>query len=198
MFRQPSKETTSYYEKVHFQLYMKYDYVNVPREAFLPGHLNYHGLLGVGDETHDFGHVTLFWDDLTLWHKNIYTVFQVQSQMASISIQLEQPSDLVKVHLQAYDQGSDKWSRVGVDYHEMTDMQRIDTIEEAVLVPNQLYKIAIFKDAFSEHEGIEYVEMGERYGTSFSIKIDFSEFDDKNIADNLQKQFKEFLPVSLE
>ena len=80
----------------------------------------------------------------------------------------------------------------------MTDMQRIDTIEEAVLVPNQLYKIAIFKDAFSEHEGIEYVEMGERYGTSFSIKIDFSEFDDKNIADNLQKQFKEFLPVSLD
>ena len=79
MFRQPSKETTSYYEKVHFQLYMKYDYVNVPREAFLPGHLNYHGLLGVGDETHDFGHVTLFWDDLTLWHKNIYSTFQVQS-----------------------------------------------------------------------------------------------------------------------
>ena len=86
MFRQPSKVTTSYYEKVNFQLYMKYDFVNVPREAFLPGHLNYHGLLGSGDETHDFGHITLFWDDLTLWHKSLQTLFQVQSEMASVSI----------------------------------------------------------------------------------------------------------------
>jgi len=65
---------------------MKYDYVNVPREAFLPGNLNYHGLLGSGDETHDFGHITLFWDDLTLWHKSISTVFSVQSEMASMSV----------------------------------------------------------------------------------------------------------------
>jgi len=40
--------------------------------------------------------------------------------------------------------------------------------------------------------------MGERYGTSFSLKIDFSEFDESHIADNLQKQFREFLPVSLD
>ena len=100
---------------------MKYDFVNVPREVFLPGSLNYHGLLGVGDETHDFGHVTLFWDDLTLWHKNIQTVFQVQSEMASISIQIEQETDLVKVHLLAYEPSSDKWNRVGINYHDMTD-----------------------------------------------------------------------------
>ena len=89
MLRQPSKETTSYYEKINFQLYMKYDFVNVPREAFLPGHLNYHGLLGTGDETHDFGHITLFWDDLTLWHKQLDSLFTVESEMASVSIQIE-------------------------------------------------------------------------------------------------------------
>lgn len=85
---------------------MKYDFVNVPREVFLPGSLNYHGLLGVGDETHDFGHITLFWDDLTLWHKNIQTVFQVQSEMASVSIQIEQSTDLIKVHLMAFEHSS--------------------------------------------------------------------------------------------
>lgn len=198
MFRQPSKVTTGYYEKVNFQLYMKYDFVNVPREAFLPGHLNYHGLLGSGDETHDFGHITLFWDDLTLWHKSLQTVFQVQSEMASVSIQLEQGTDLVKVHLQAYDQPNDKWVRVGHDYHDVASDQRIDTIEEAALTPNHLYKIVVFKDNFSEHAQIENVEMGERYGTEFSIKIDFSEFDDSHIAENLQKNFREFLPVSLD
>ena len=99
MLRQPSKETTSYYEKINFQLYMKYDFVNVPREAFLPGHLNYHGLLGTGDETHDFGHITLFWDDLTLWHKQLDSLFTVESEMASVSIQIEQETDLVKMHL---------------------------------------------------------------------------------------------------
>ena len=58
----------------------------MPREAFLPGNLNYHGLLGVGDETHDYGHVTLFWDDLTLWHKSVSTLFTLSSTMTSLSI----------------------------------------------------------------------------------------------------------------
>jgi hypothetical protein len=58
----------------------------VPREVFVPSFLNYHGLIGVGDETHDFGHTTLFWDDLTLWHHHIDTLFHVQSHMTSISI----------------------------------------------------------------------------------------------------------------
>ena len=69
----------------------------------------------------------------------------------------------------------------------MSSDQRIDTIEEAALTPNRLYKIVVFKDNFSEHAQIENVEMGERYGTEFSIKIDFSEFDDGHIAENLQK-----------
>ena len=60
--------------------------VNVPREVFLPSSLNYHGLLGVGEETHDYGHRTLFWDDLTLWHKSISTIFQVMSEMTSVAI----------------------------------------------------------------------------------------------------------------
>ena len=118
--------------------------------------------------------------------------------MASVSIQLEQGTDLVKEHLQAFDEKSDKWVRVGVDYHDMSSDQRIDTIEEAALTPNKLYKIVVFKDSFSEHAQIENVEMGERYGTEFSIKVDFSEFDDNHIAENLQKSFREFLPVSLD
>lgn len=40
--------------------------------------------------------------------------------------------------------------------------------------------------------------MGERYGTEFSLKIDFSEFDEATMAANLQKSFKEFLPVNLQ
>ena len=45
-----------------------------------------------------------------------------------------------------------------------------------------LYRIEIFKDSFSEHAQIEDVEMGERYGTSFSLKIDFTENDDEVLA----------------
>ena len=56
----------------------------------------------------------------------------------------------------------------------------------------------MYKDAFSEHAAYENVEMGERYGTEFSIKIDFSEFDEFHISDNLQKEFNEFLPVNLD
>ena len=40
--------------------------------------------------------------------------------------------------------------------------------------------------------------MGERYGIDFSLKIDFSEFDDKAIADNLQKKVKDFLPHTID
>ena len=43
----------------------------------------------------------------------------------------------------------------------------------------------VYKDAFSEHSQYENVEMGERYSTEFSIKIDFSEFDEGHISDNL-------------
>jgi hypothetical protein len=64
--------------------------------------------------------------------------------------------------------------------------------------PNVLYKIEVFKDAFSEHAQIEEVEMGERYGTSFSLKVDFSEFDDSAVVDNMQKVFRDFLPVNME
>jgi hypothetical protein len=85
----------------------------------LPGNLNYHGMLGVGDETHDYGHVTLFWDDLTLWHKSVTTLFQVASQMTSLSIQLEQETDLVKIHLSAFEDG--KWKIAGIGYPEVSD-----------------------------------------------------------------------------
>ena len=85
----------------------------MPREAFLPGSLNYHGLLGLGDETHDFGHVTLFWDDLTLWHKRISTLFSVYSESASVAVQLEQATDLIKLHLTLWEPSTEKWKIVG-------------------------------------------------------------------------------------
>ena len=68
---------------------MNYDFVNTAREVFFPPSLNYHGLLGFAEETRDFGHRTLFFDDLTLWHKSITTTFKVESEMASASFQLE-------------------------------------------------------------------------------------------------------------
>ena len=71
------------------------------------------------------------------------------------------------------------------DYPEVTDHKIIDTIEAFDIESNYLYKLEIFKESYSEHATIEDVEMGERYGIEFSLKIDFSEFDDKSIADNL-------------
>lgn len=88
---------------------MQFDYVNVPREAFLPTNLNYHGMLGVGDETHDFGHVTLLWDDLTLWHTSRVVLFHVESTMTSVAIQVEQSTDLVKIHLSKHDEHTGEW-----------------------------------------------------------------------------------------
>ena len=90
-----------------------------------------------------------------------------------------------------------QWERAGIDYPEVTELGRIDTIEELGVIAGQLYKIEIFKDSFGEHAQIEEVEMGERYGTSFSIKIDFSEFDDKAVVDNMNKNLREFLPMSI-
>ena len=40
--------------------------------------------------------------------------------------------------------------------------------------------------------------MGERYDISFSLKIDFSEFDDETVSNNLRKTHKDFLPHSME
>ena len=86
---------------------MDYDFVNTAREVFFPPSLNYYGLLGFEEETRDFGQVTLFYDDLTLWHKKISTTFRVDSEMASGSIQLEQEDELVK--MKVYKQEDDQW-----------------------------------------------------------------------------------------
>lgn len=45
-FKQVPVEVSKAYETVQFQLYINYDFVNVPREAFMPPTLNYYGLLG--------------------------------------------------------------------------------------------------------------------------------------------------------
>lgn len=45
---------------------------------------------------------------------------------------------------------------------------------------------------------MEDIEMGERYGTSFSIKIDFSEFDDTAIVNQQYSKSKDYLPRTLD
>ena len=105
--------------------------------------------------------------------------------MASVAIQLEQRTDLVKMHLSTYEKETDKWSLVGIQYPMVGEVGRIDTIEEFEIAPNQIYKLEIYKDSFTEHDMMEGVEMGDRYGVSFSLKIDVSEFDEKNLAANL-------------
>ena len=102
------------------------------------------------------------------------------------------------MRLSEYDHDNDKWNAILFGEPEVTEMGRIDTIEVFGLTPHAIYKLEVFKDAFSEHAHIEEVEMGERYGQEFSIKIDFSEFDDEKMAQNLQRQFKDFLPVSID
>ena len=57
--------------------------------------------------------------------------------MASLSIQLEQTDDLVKIHLTTWDHDEGKWKLEGEHYPEITDQGRIDTVEVFGLVPNQ-------------------------------------------------------------
>jgi hypothetical protein len=52
------------------------------------------GLLGSESESKDFGQVTIFYDDITLVKDVKKIQFQVTSEMASISIQLEQEDRL--------------------------------------------------------------------------------------------------------
>jgi hypothetical protein len=73
---------------------MSLDFINVGREVFLPKSLNYMGLLGSESESKDFGQVTIFYDDITLVKDVKKIQFQVTSEMASISIQLEQEDRL--------------------------------------------------------------------------------------------------------
>ena len=177
---------------------MNYDFVNTAREAFIPPSLNYYGLLGFQEETRDFGQVTLLYDDLTLWHRSISTTFQVESEMASASIQLEQENDLVKVKVYEQPRNKSTWTPVGEKKTVMSPRLRIDEIQVDTLEQGVLYKIEVYKDSFSEHAQIEDVEMGERYGTSFSLKIDFTENDEENIAGSLQKRVRQKLPQSIE
>lgn len=196
--RQPRTDFANFYEKVNFQLYMHYDFVNVPREAFLPPSLNFHGLLGTAGETRDFGHVTLLFDDLTLWHNSVTTTFTVESEIGSFAAQLEQGTDLIKLQLAIKGEHSDERTIVGQWYPEVSELGRIDTIELGALQPHATYELLIYKDAFSEHAHIEEVEMGERYGVAFSVKLDFSEFDESHVAANVAAQFRDLLPNSIE
>lgn len=164
---------------------MQYDFVNTAREVFFPASLNYHGLLGYKEETRDFGLVTLFYDDLTLWHKTISTTFTVQSEMASVSLQLEQETDLVKVRIYEATSGSATFRPIGEKKTFLGPFHRIEEVQVPQLSPEKTYKIEVFKDGFSEHAQIEDVEMGERYGTSFSLKIEFTENDDESVAQEL-------------
>ena len=104
LFRQPDEGISRTFEKVPFQLYLDYDLVNTAREVFFPHSLNYYGLLGFREETRDFGQVTLLYDDLTLWHRSISTTFQVESEMASVAVQLEQETELVKMKVYKKDE----------------------------------------------------------------------------------------------
>lgn len=80
----------------------------------------------------------------------------------------------------------------------VSETARIDTIEDFGIDAGVTYKLEIFKDGMAEHDSMEQVEMGERYGIEFSLKIDFSEFDDQKLAENLQKNVRDFLPLNME
>ena len=80
----------------------------------------------------------------------------------------------------------------------MAPSLRLDSIQLDALEPGVSYKIEIYKDAFSEHAQIEGAEMGERYGTAFSLKIDFTENDDEAIAAARRKRVLQRLPKSID
>ena len=198
LFRQPDEGLARRTEKVPFQLYVDYDFVNTAREVFFPHSLNYYGLLGFQEETRDFGQVTLLYDDLTLWHRSISSTFQVESEMASAAVQVEQEDALVKVKVYKQQEGRTSWTPVGVQRTWLSPTLRLDGVQLDTVEQGVLYKIELYKDAFTEHAQIEDVEMGERYGTSFSLKIDFTENDDEAIAASWQRQVLQKAPHSID
>lgn len=76
--------------------------------------------------------------------------------MASISIQLEQSGEQVKISISKYDEHADQWHEPEniADYSEVSEdgIQRIETIEALDLEANAIYKLEIFKTAYSEHD----------------------------------------------
>jgi hypothetical protein len=78
-------------------------------------------------ETTRYGQVTLFYDDLTLWHPKKETTFVVRSNDSSLSIQMEQGGDEVKMHLLTL-KGSE-WKRVGYTNTQVSAVARLDTID---------------------------------------------------------------------
>ena len=90
------------------------------------------------------------------------------------------------MHLSKYDPESDEWRQTGMNYPMVTESGRIETIEDFGMEAGVTYKLEIYKDGVTtEHDMLENVEMGERYGIEFSLKLDFSEFDDQKLAENL-------------
>ena len=80
----------------------------------------------------------------------------------------------------------------------MAPDHRLDDVQVESLETGVLYKVELFKDGYTEHAQIEDVEMGERYGTSFSLKIDITENDDEALANAVQKRKREKLPKSID
>jgi|688.fasta_scaffold98901_1 hypothetical protein len=106
---------------------MNFEYINVAREAFIPSSFNYMGLLGYGAQSKDFGQITLFYDDVTLWKELKVITFSVASEMTSLSIQLEQDEQqFFKMFLQA-ESGSEKksWQNIGTQYIDVTRSRNI-------------------------------------------------------------------------
>ena len=67
-----------------------------------------------------------------------------------------------------------------------------------LLDTGKLYRIAITRDIVKTDSSIETAELGERYGHSFSLKIELSENDDESLAELYRRQVTESMPASME
>ncbi len=136
------------------------------------------GLFGYGDQSKDFGQITLFYDDLALVKDKKVIEFQIKSEMASLSIQLEQEEfSTYSIHLMAQNQNKKQLQSVGQSFKDITTSRKILNISMDLLVPDVVYTFVIRKLKYAESTQAELNEIGERFNNPFSLKIELSEND---------------------
>lgn len=136
------------------------------------------GLFGYRDQSKDFGQITLFYDDLALVKDKKVIEFQVKSEMASLSIQLEQEEfSTYSIHLLAQNKNKKQLQSVGQSFKDITTSRKILNISMDLLVPDVVYTFVIRKLKYAESTQAELNEIGERFNNPFSLKIELSEND---------------------
>jgi len=89
-----------------------------------------------------------------------------------------------------------KWTRVGEVFEDVSKSSTLHGVHLDRLQKDTEYRIELHRDSQVGHT--DSVELGDDHGSSFSVKIVFSEYDEKSRIASLKSAYKEKLPVSFE